>query len=81
MNFEIPVQLGVEISILAVALYGVWKVGRWMLKVELRMNNHEQLCERRATRVDKTLQSLLDNQIEIREDVAFIKAKLNGGNA
>lgn len=79
MNFEIPVQLGVELSILAVALYGVWKVGRWMMKVEMRMSNHETLCEDRAERVDKNLQNLLDTQVEMREDIAAIKANMTRG--
>ena len=78
MSFEIPVQLGVELTILAGVAYLVWKVGRWMLNVEMRMSNHESLCEDRAARVDKNLQNLLDTQVEMREDIAAIKAKVNG---
>ena len=82
MNFEIPLQLSIEIAILVAVGIGIWRIGRWMLKVEMRMDNHEETCNQRHAdidakfkKIDSHLATIYEGQTEIKQDIAYLKAR------
>ena len=83
IEFNIPLPAGVSIAAALVIGVGYlcWQ-GRGIVerlkRVEENTENHEEFCNERYAKVDKRLENIETTQAEMREDISWIKAKLNG---
>lgn len=83
---EIPLNLppGAALALVAAVIacaagFSVAKLLARLRRVEENTGKHEEMCEERHRKINDALVALYESQSGMREDIAYIKARISGG--
>ena len=83
IEISAPEWIGEAAFWIAVGAGAAWFAAKTLARlrrVEENTANHEAMCESRHEKINEALAALNESQTAMREDIAFIKARITGGD-